>query len=322
MMRIEPSALSRRPLKALRRALTPSGSTALRSSSKRSCAAVATLLTFWPPGPEERTNDSDSSLSGISIPAATCSDTADFLVGRLVEPRRSLHERAGQRARRARTEYALLLLRDGNRPTVGTENAPDRAVHIRAHVVDAVHGIGDPEADLEAHAVVLEADEARHRRRIAQDARMILGCLQEQLERNLRIVVVAHVHRELQAYALIRIAPVDERGGDQVLVRNQGVDAVAVPHHHVAAAQLLHPAEITGVRAGAGGEADDVAGLDGLVHQKDEAADEVARDRLQTEAQPQADGAGEYVERSNINAGGIDPQQHAEPQQQEVGELR
>ena len=151
---------------------------------------------------------------------------------------------------------------------------------------------------------------------------MILGCLQEELERNLRIVVVAHVHRELQAYALIRIAPVDERARDQVLVRNQGVDAVAVPHHHVAAAQLLHPAEITGARAGACGEADDVAGLDGLVHQQHEAADEVARDRLQTEAQPQANGAGEYVERGHINAGGVDPQQHAQPQQQEVGELR
>src|SRR5439155_295281 len=234
----------------LRRALTPSVSTALRSRSKRSCTAVATLLTFWPPGPPARTNDSDSSLSGISIPAATRSDTApEFSVGGLVEPRWSLRERAGQCARRARPEDARLVLRHGNRHAVGAENAPDRAVHIRAHVVDAVHGIGDPEADLQPHAAVLEADEARYRRRIVQDARMILGCLQEELERDLRIVVVAHVHRQLQAYALIRIAPVDERARDQVLVRYQGVDAVAVPHHHVAAAQLLHPAEIAGARA-------------------------------------------------------------------------
>src|SRR2546429_7176469 len=37
-----------------------------------------------------------------------------------------------------------------------------------------------------------------------------------------------------------------------------------------------HPAEVAGARAARpGGEADDVAGLDGLVHQQHEAADEV-----------------------------------------------
>src|SRR5882724_701404 len=205
---------------------------------------------------------------------------------------------------------------------MGTENAPDRAIHVRAHVVDAVHRVGDPEAHFQQHAVSLEADETRHRRRITQDARMVLGRLQQQLQRDFRIVVVTHGHRQLQAHALIGVAPVDERARDQVLIRYQGVDAVAVAHYHVASAQLLHPTEITGARAGESGEADDVAGLDGLVHQQDEAADEIARHRLQTEAQPQADGAGEHVERGHINAGGVDPQQHAQPQQQEVGELR
>src|SRR2546430_3693686 len=134
MMRIAPSAVSRRPLRALRRALTASGSAALRARSKRSCTAVATLLTFWPPGPLARTNDSDSSRSGISMPAATCSDTAPAFssVGGLVEAARPARQRIGQRVRRAARQQAHFLLRHRNRHAMGAENAPDRAVHIRA----------------------------------------------------------------------------------------------------------------------------------------------------------------------------------------------
>src|SRR5256884_7182327 len=176
-IRIAPSVVSRRPLRARSRALTPLASAVLRSRSKRSCAAVATLLTFWPPGPAERTNESDNSLSGISTPSATRSDKSGALqgrtlVGRPVETHRSLRDRRGRRLHRARPEDAGVLLSDRNRHAVGAEDAPDRAVHVRAHVVDPVHGIGDPEAHLEQHAVRLEADEARDRRRVARDARV------------------------------------------------------------------------------------------------------------------------------------------------------
>ena len=53
------------------RVLTSSGSVALRSSAKRSCTAVATLLTFCPPGPEERMKATSRSVSGISSPSLT-----------------------------------------------------------------------------------------------------------------------------------------------------------------------------------------------------------------------------------------------------------
>ena len=55
------------------------------------------------------------------------------------------------------------------------------------------------------------------------------------------------------------------------------------------------------------GKADDVAGLDRLVHQQHEAADEVAGDGLQAEAQAEADGAGQHVEGGDIDAGGLMP---------------
>src|SRR5215469_1982548 len=72
-------------------------------------------------------------------------------------------------APRPRREDARLLLRHGNLHPVSAEDAPDGAVDVRAHVVDAIHRIGDPETDLEPHAVVLEADEARDRGWIVQD---------------------------------------------------------------------------------------------------------------------------------------------------------
>src|SRR5207302_4878689 len=88
---------------------SPLASAVLRSRSKRSCAAVATLLTFWPPGPAERTNESDNSLSGISTPSATRSDKSGALqgrtlVGRPVETHRFLRDRRGRRLHRARPE--------------------------------------------------------------------------------------------------------------------------------------------------------------------------------------------------------------------------
>ena len=78
---------------------------------------------------------------------------------------------------------------------------------------------------------------------------------------------------------------------------HQRFDAVPVAHDDVTAAQLLHPAEVLGARAGGAREADDVAGLDGLVEQQHEAGDEVARDRLQAETEAEANGAGEHGER-------------------------
>jgi hypothetical protein len=40
-------------------------------TSKRSCTAVATLLTFWPPGPEARMKESSISFSSSAMPGAT-----------------------------------------------------------------------------------------------------------------------------------------------------------------------------------------------------------------------------------------------------------
>src|SRR6266850_2927782 len=229
---------------------------------------------------------------------------------------------AGDRTGRRGVHHAQLALCDRDLHAVVAEDSPDRAIHIRAHVVDAVHRVGDPEAHLQAHAVVLEAHQTRHGWRLPQDARMMLRRFEQQLQRHLRVIVVAHHDRQAEAYTLVGVAPVYDRVGDQVLVRDQRLDAVAVAHHDITAAQLLHPTEVLRAGAGVAGEADDVAGLDGLVHQQYEAAHEIARDGLQAEAQAEADGAGQHVERRHVDARGVYAEHDAEADKQEVREFR
>src|SRR5262249_29876913 len=72
-----------------------------------------------------------------------------------------------------RREHPQLALSNRYGDAVVAEQAPDRAVHVRAYIVDAVHRICDPEAHLEAHSVVFEGHQPRHRWRVMEDARMV-----------------------------------------------------------------------------------------------------------------------------------------------------
>ena len=57
----------RLPASRISRIATSFGSDGERRTSKRSCTAVESLLTFCPPGPEERTKLSSSSDSSMLI---------------------------------------------------------------------------------------------------------------------------------------------------------------------------------------------------------------------------------------------------------------
>ena len=67
LMTMTPPRVNRRPARRSRRARTGSGSEGERRASKRSSTAVDTLLTFCPPGPEARTNDSSISPGSRAI---------------------------------------------------------------------------------------------------------------------------------------------------------------------------------------------------------------------------------------------------------------
>ena len=148
---------------------------------------------------------------------------------------------------------------------------------------------------------------------------MAVGGAQQQLERHFRIVVVGHHDRQAQPDALVGVAPVDDRTGDQALVRHQRFDTVTVAHHDIAATQFLHPAEVVGGGAGVLVEADDIARLDRFVHQQHEAADEVGGDVADAEAETEDDRAGEHGEGGEIDTGGVDAEQDAEADQKEIG---
>src|SRR5688572_14358644 len=148
-MTITSSSVRRRPASVRSRCRTRSGNAGQALRSQRNCTALATLLTFWPPGPLERMKRSSIALSGMS----------DIVC---------------DRAALAHVHDGDLALSDRNLDAVLLEQPPDRAVHIRAHVVHAFLRIGDPEPQLQVEAVVIETHHAGHRRRIAQDARLTL----------------------------------------------------------------------------------------------------------------------------------------------------
>src|SRR4030088_1701387 len=185
MMRIAPSSVSRRPASARRRAFTGSVSTGVPARSKRSWTAEATLLTFCPPGPDPLTNDNEISLSGITM----CGVTS---IGILVN--RRLLRGLGKPGNGL--EHPQFALRDRYLDAVIPEQPPDRAIDVRQHVIDTVHGIGNPEAHLHAHGVVLESHEAGHRRWVVQEARMVGRGVEQEIESELGVIVVTDHDRQ------------------------------------------------------------------------------------------------------------------------------
>src|SRR3981189_894460 len=92
MIRIAPSSVSRRPASARKRDFTGSDSTPVPARSKRSCTADATLLTFWPPGPDPLTKDSEISPWGITMSGVTSTVIPIYpgWLGRFDRPRHRL----------------------------------------------------------------------------------------------------------------------------------------------------------------------------------------------------------------------------------------
>src|SRR5579883_587450 len=80
-MRIAPSSVRRRPASLRTRSFTGSSSAAVEARSNRSCTAEATLLTFCPPGPDERTNENARSPAGMTRPGAMRMDMAGGRIG-------------------------------------------------------------------------------------------------------------------------------------------------------------------------------------------------------------------------------------------------
>src|SRR5450432_1664560 len=70
-MTMMPSLVRRLPASRISRIATSLGSDGEARTSKRNCTADDTLLTFCPPGPDERTKFSMSSVSSIEMASVT-----------------------------------------------------------------------------------------------------------------------------------------------------------------------------------------------------------------------------------------------------------
>src|SRR6266404_7133417 len=175
--RMLPSSMSFWPASRRRRFLTFTGREVFCGSRKRSCAALATLLTFWPPGPEERMNFHSNSSSGMTMSGVINRGMRNGLRSAEVQ-RRVVHDD--------------LALRHGDGDLVLLEQPPDGAVHFRAHVVHSFLRIGNPEPELELDAAVAEVHETRHGCGIGQHARLAFARREQYLQRQFGVVAVAH----------------------------------------------------------------------------------------------------------------------------------
>ena len=201
------------------------------------------------------------------------------------------------------------------------EQPPNGAIDVGADVVDAVLWVGYPEAEFEFDAAVAEMHEPRNGQWITKNPSLSLARGQQDLQRHFGVVAITHADRQLEANPRIGIAPIDDCIRDQLLIGHQHLDAVTIAHHHISAAQFLDPAEVFRAGAGLARQADDVSGFDGPVHQEHEAAHEIGGNRLQAEAEAEADGAGQHGERGEIDARGVQAHENAESDQKRVREL-
>src|SRR6478609_132420 len=103
-MRISPLAVIRLPASALSRWNT-AGSRRSANTSSRNCTAVATLLTFCPPGPEAAMKLSSTSASARATTGSSSAGIAEAERGELGGP--------GRRGDDRRLAFALDLERHG-----------------------------------------------------------------------------------------------------------------------------------------------------------------------------------------------------------------
>jgi len=94
----------------------------------------------------------------------------------------------------------------------------------------------------------------------------------------------------------VTVAPVDDLGGDQLLIRYQRIHPTAIPHHQVAGVDFLHPAVAVA-------DTDDVAWPDRAIEQNQKTADQVAGNLLESKSDAHAERAADDGQCGQIESG-------------------
>src|SRR5262249_5496740 len=190
------------------------------------------------------------------------------------------------------------------------ERIPHRQQYLAAHITGSFNRVLDPKAEREIKRFSTELDEMTNWRRLGQDARHCRGGRDRNTANLMRIARHIDAELELETDVVLAVRPVDDALCDQVFIGNENLAAVARDHRNIAGIHRRHPAEAVA-------DGHYVAWLDRLVGQKNDAADEIRDDLLQSEADTDADGPGEDRDRGYIDPGRT---QHGQDGQRDQGQ--
>ncbi len=242
-------------------------------------------------------------------------------------PRKSADLRIGIKPRLRPWNFSFVLYKYAKRPArievvlrerdfdaLALERVPQRQQHLAAHIGEAVDRIADPETQDEVERGIAECFEVANGMRRRQDARHGFDRFQRQRDHLVRVGGIGDAELDIEPHLVVGIGPVDHALGDEVLVWDQELAAVARDHRGVARAHRADPAERVADR-------DYVARLDRLVGEQDDAAHQIGHDLLQAEAEADADRAGEECERGKIDPDGRQGNHNSESDQQQADQL-
>jgi len=143
---------------------------------------------------------------------------------------------------------------------------------------------------------------------------VLAGSRDKRLTHFVHITAVSYPHRKAKAHSPVGISPVRYRRIDEFRVWHNHTDVVVGANDCTAGANLLH---LTGDPR----YFDAISDRDGSFGQDHQATDEIARDILQTEADPYTDRACKNSQRAEMNAGIFQNNQNANYQHDVADDL-
>ena len=154
---------------------------------------------------------------------------------------------------------------------------------------DAVGQFGHVGAQLEVDGAVGQGDEGGDGGGIVHDARMRAGDFEQEAVHAAEVGIVGDAHGQHDAGDRVAQGPVDDLAGDEGLVGDDDFLVVVVAHGGGTGADARDGAvEVA--------DGDGVVDAEGALDQQDEAGDEVGKDFLHAEAEPDREGRREPLQ--------------------------
>ena len=125
---------------------------------------------------------------------------------------------------------------------------------------------------------------------------MFARCRDERLTHFVHVAAISYAHRKAKTHSPVGVSPVRDRRIDEFLVRHDHGDVIVSHNQGAPGADLPH---LTGDAC----DFDAITDGDGAFRQNEQPADEITGDVFQTKPQAYTDGAGEYRQCPEMDAG-------------------